>query len=36
MKKGLCALMTTGINFWKVPIRKNIKFVEHFKILVDW
>lgn len=20
MKKGLCALMTTGINFWKVPV----------------
>lgn len=27
MKKGLCALLTTGINFWKVPIEKNVKFV---------
>lgn len=36
MKKGLCALMTTGINFWKVPIEKNVKFVEHLKILVNW
>lgn len=36
MKKGLCALMTTGINFWKVPIRKNRKFVDHVKSLVNW
>ncbi len=28
--------MTTGINFWKVPIRKNVKFVEHLKVLVNW
>lgn len=36
MKQGLCALMTTGINFWKVPIQKNVKFVEHLKVLVNW
>lgn len=36
MKKGLCALFTTGINFWKVPIEKNVKFVEHLKVLVNW
>ena len=36
MKQGLCALFTTGINFWKVPIEKNTKFVEHLKALVDW
>lgn len=36
MKKGLCALMTTGINFWKVPIERNVKFVDHLKILINW
>ncbi len=23
IKQGLCALFTTGINFWKVPTEKN-------------
>jgi len=23
MKQGLCALFSTGINFWKVPIENN-------------
>ena len=36
MKKGLCALFTTGINFWKVPVQKNTKFVEDLKALVNW
>ncbi len=36
MKKGLCALMTTGINFWKVPIERNVKFVDHLKTLINW
>jgi hypothetical protein len=36
MKKGLCALFTTGINFWKVPMEENKKFVEDLKILVNW
>ena len=27
MKKGLFALFTTGINFWKVPMEENKKFV---------
>ena len=36
MKQGLCALFTTGINFWKVPIEKNVKFVDHLAALVNW
>lgn len=36
MKKGLCALFTTGINFWKVPIEENKNFVEDFSKLVQW
>ena len=36
MKQGLCALFTTGINFWKVPIEKNTKFVEHLNALINW
>lgn len=36
MKEGLCALFTTGINFWKLPIEKNVKFVEHLAALVNW
>lgn len=36
MKQGLCALFTTGINFWKVPVEKNTKFVEHLQALVNW
>lgn len=36
MKQGLCALFTTGINFWKVPIERNVKFVDHLSVLVNW
>lgn len=36
MKKGLCALFTSGINFWKVPLEENKKFVEDLKDLVNW
>lgn len=36
MKKGLCALFTTGINFWKVPVEENKKFVDDLKALVNW
>lgn len=27
MKQGLCSLFATGINFWKVPIEYNKRFV---------
>jgi hypothetical protein len=36
MKQGLCALFATGINFWKVPIEFNKKFVEDLLKLIDW
>jgi hypothetical protein len=36
MKHGLCALFTTGMNFWKVPIEYNKKFVEDLLKLIDW
>jgi hypothetical protein len=36
MKKGLCALFASGINFWKVPLEQNKRFVEDLKNLVNW
>lgn len=36
MKKGLCALFTTGVNFWKLPIEENKKFVTDLQELVRW
>eukprot|EP00919_Chromeraceae_sp_WS-2016_P022077 GHVR01052499.1.p1 GENE.GHVR01052499.1~~GHVR01052499.1.p1 ORF type:complete len:114 (+),score=13.19 GHVR01052499.1:6301-6642(+) len=36
MKEGLCALFTTGMNFWKVPTECNTKFVEDLGVLVNW
>lgn len=36
MKQGLCALFSTGINFWKVPVEFNKKFVEDLLRLIDW
>lgn len=36
MKQGLCALFATGVNFWKVPIEYNKKFVEDLLKVIDW
>jgi hypothetical protein len=36
MKQGLCALFATGVNFWKVPVEFNKKFVEDLLRLIDW
>lgn len=36
LKKGLCALFTSGMNFWKVPLEENKRFVEDLKDLVNW
>lgn len=36
MKQGLCSLFATGINFWKVPIEYNKKFVEDLVNLIKW
>ncbi len=36
MKQGLCALFTTGVNFWKVPTEKNAKFVNDLTNLINW
>jgi len=36
MKQGLCALFATGINFWKVPIEYNKRFVEDLLVLIEW
>jgi hypothetical protein len=36
MKQGLCSLFATGINFWKVPIEYNKRFVEDLLDLIDW
>lgn len=35
MKRGLASLFTTGINFWKVPLEANTKFVEDLKMLIN-
>lgn len=36
IKQGLCALFTTGVNFWKVPTEKNEKFVKDLTSLINW
>jgi len=36
MKQGLCALFTTGVNFWKVPTEKNQRFVQDLTNLINW
>ena len=36
MQQGLCALFATGVNFWKVPIEENRKFVEDLRLVVNW
>jgi hypothetical protein len=36
MKQGLCALFTTGVNFWKVPTEKNEKFVKDLLNIINW
>lgn len=36
MKQGLCALFATGINFWKVPVEHNKRFVEDLLVLIEW
>lgn len=36
MKQGLCSLFATGINFWKVPIEYNKRFVEDLVNLINW
>jgi hypothetical protein len=36
MKQGLCALFATGVNFWKVPIEYNKRFVEDLLVLIEW
>lgn len=36
MKQGLCALFTTGMNFWKVPIENNKKFVDDLLKVINW
>lgn len=36
MKQGLCALFTTGVNFWKVPTEKNEKFIKDLTTLINW
>jgi hypothetical protein len=36
MKQGLAALFTTGINFWKVPLEANTRFVDDLNILIKW
>jgi hypothetical protein len=36
MKQGLAALFTTGINFWKVPLESNTRFVDDLNILIKW
>ena len=36
MKQGLCSLFATGVNFWKVPIEFNKRFVEDLLDLIDW
>lgn len=34
MKRGLASLFTTGINFWKVPLEENKKFVDDLNYLI--
>jgi len=36
MKQGLCALFSTGVNFWKAPIEQNKRFVEDLLKLINW
>lgn len=36
MKQGLAALFTTGINFWKVPLEANTRFVDDLNVLIKW
>lgn len=36
MKQGLAALFTTGINFWKVPLESNTRFVNDLNVLIKW
>ena len=36
MKQGLAALFTTGINFWKVPLETNTRFVDDLKVVIKW
>lgn len=36
MKQGLCSLFATGINFWKVPLEYNKRFVDDLVNLINW